>query len=451
MTYRAIGNSITPSILDKVMALRWQDGPPDLPLLIKQCLLDWIGVSIAAAEARPLQVLRENVKEQGGHPQAFVFASPKRLPTQQAALLNGAISHFLDYDDVNLALPGHCTAPILSALLALAEHESANGSEVMNAFLTGYETTCRIALLVGPGHFTRGFHATATIGSLGTAAACARLIGLDRAAAARSLGIAATRAAGLKAMFGTSCKALHVGTAAATGLFAATLVRRGFDSREDVLECAQGFAATHSSDFNGEAALRDPEGGYHLFNNLFKFHAACYETQATMECGHRLRQTHGVLPDEIRTVRVRANSHCDEICNIAKPQTGTEMKFSLRATAALALAGLATSRPDVFSDANARSPTLNVLRDKVVIELTPDLALAESEIEVELQNGRKFSARQDCGIPMSDRAEQGRRVADKFHALADPVLGRNRADHLASQVGGLEALSEVGALVGACN
>jgi 2-methylcitrate dehydratase PrpD len=445
----ATNSTITNTLLDKVMALRWQDGRPDLPLLIKQSLLDWLGVSIAAAADPPVQVLREELEEQGGHPQAFVFGSPKRLPTQQAALLNGTISHLLDYDDVNLTLPGHCTAPILAAVLALAERNGANGSEVMNAFLTGYETTCRIALLVAPGHFTRGFHATATIGSLGAAAACARLIGLDRSATARSLGIAATRAAGLKAMFGTSCKALQVGASAATGVFATTLARRGFDSREDALECAQGFAATHSSDFNGEAALRDPEAGYHLFNNLFKFHAACYETQAILECGHRLRQAHGFLPDEIRAVRVRANNHCNEICNIAEPQTGMEMKFSLRATAALSLAGMETSRPDVFNDVNAQSPALNRLRAKIAVELTPDLALAESEMHVELHDGRRFSARQDCGIPMKDRAEQGRRVADKFQALAAPVLGRNRSDLLVSLVEKLET-SSVDVMVGAC-
>jgi len=446
----ATDGAITRTLLDKVMVLRCQDGSPDLPLLIKQSLLDWLGVSIAAASDPPVLVLREELEEQGGHPQAFVFGSPKRLPTQQAALLNGTISHLLDYDDVNLTLPGHCTAPILAAVLALAERDGANGSEVMNAFLTGYETTCRIALLVAPGHYKRGFHATATIGSLGVAAACARLLGLDRGATARALGIAATRTAGLKAMFGTSCKALHAGAAAATGLFAATLARRGFDSREDALECAQGFAATHSSDFNSDAALRNPEAGYHLFNNLFKFHAACYETQAAMECGHRLRRAHGFLPEEIRAVRVRANSHCNEICNIEEPRTGMEMKFSLRATTALSLAGMETSRPAVFCDANARSPALNAIRSKVAVELSPDLALTESEVEVQLHDGRDFGARQDCGIPMKDREEQGRRVAEKFHCLVDPVLGRSRSGQLASLVDRLETLPSASAIMGAC-
>src|SRR5262249_6138667 len=150
------------------------------------------------------------------------------------------------------------------AVLALAERDGASGAEVMNAFLTGYETSCRIARLVAPGHFNRGFHATATVGTFGAAAACARLLGLDDAATARAFGIAAARAAGLKATFGTSCKGLQAGMAASAGLFAATLAQRGFDSRADALECAQGFVVTHSPDFDERAALSVPARGYHL-------------------------------------------------------------------------------------------------------------------------------------------------------------------------------------------
>ena len=443
-------DSITTTLLQKTMALAWRDGPRDLPLLIKQCVLDWLGVSIAAVTEPAVKILREELEEQGGHPQACVFGTSKRMSTQHAALLNGTISHMLDYDDVNFAIPGHCSAPILAAVLALAEHLGAAGSEVMDAFLTGYETSCRIALLVAPGHYNRGFHATATIGSLGSAAACARLMGLDRPSAARALGIAATRSAGLKAMFGTACKPLHAGAAAATGQFAAALARRGFESREDALECAQGFVATHSPDFDVEAAFRDPDGGYHLCNNLFKFHAACYEAQSTIECGRRLRSAEGFLLDQVRTVRVRANSHCDEICNIAEPQTGLETKFSLRAAAAFALAGVDTSRPAAFSNANANSPPLKAIRDKVAVELTPDLALTESEMEIDVDGGEMLREQHDSGMPMEDCEAQGRRVASKFQSLVAPILGSDRSRSIAARVSGLELLSDLGDLMRLC-
>ena len=132
---------------------------------------------------------------------------------------------------------------------------------MLTAFVAGYELQCRLGLLIAPGHYdVLGFHATGTVGSFGAAAACAHLLGLDAEQFATALGIAGTQAAGLKSMFGTMCKPLHAGKAAYHGLLAAKLAQRGFTSRADVVECAQGFARTHSPDFNPDAALGDAAG-----------------------------------------------------------------------------------------------------------------------------------------------------------------------------------------------
>ena len=125
---------------------------------------------------------------------------------------------------------------------------------------------------------------------------------------------------------------------------AASLAGRGFDSRADVIECPQGFAATQSSDFNVEAALADPPGGYHMRANLFKYHAACYLTHAAIECAGRIRKQAGFNPDSVREITVRVNPGCDTVCNIAEPKTGLESKFSLRMTTAFALASTVTGR-----------------------------------------------------------------------------------------------------------
>src|SRR5206468_7881059 len=215
-----------------------------------------------------------------------------RLPALSAALVNGAIGHALDYDDVNLAMPGHPSVAILPGPMALAEQRNSTGREVVAAFVAGYETCCRIGMALRPGHYDRGFHATGTIGAFGAAAACAHLLGLDAEATARSLGIAGTQAAGLKSQFGTMCKPLHAGKASQSGLLAARLAARGFSSRPDLVECEQGFALTHGPDFNPEAALAEPANGFHIHANLFKYHAACYMTHAPIECGRELREKH---------------------------------------------------------------------------------------------------------------------------------------------------------------
>ncbi len=234
---------------------------------------------------------------------------------------------------------------LLPAILALAEAQGASGREIITAFVAGYETICRVGVLAAPGHYALGFHATGTAGSFGAAAACARLLRLDPARTAMALGIAGTQAAGLKSMFGTMCKPLHAGKAAQNGLLAARLAARGFTSRADVLECAQGFAATHGPDFQPEAALRPPPGGWYLRGNLFKYHAACYLTHAPIECAHAIAARPGFAAEAVREAVLHIDRGADAVCNIAVPRTGLEAKFSLRLTVALALAGIDTARP----------------------------------------------------------------------------------------------------------
>ena len=316
----------------------------------------------------------------------------------------------------------------------------------MTAFVAGYETACRIGLALSPGHYALGFHSTATIGSLGAAAACARLLGLDAEQTAMALGIAGTQAAGLKSQFGTMCKPFHAGKAAQNGLLAARLAARGFSSRTDLLECVQGFAATHGPDFSPEAALAAPADGFHILANLFKYHAACYMTHAPIETARQARREHGLSPDQIAGITLRLDAGCDRICNIPAPVDGLQSKFSLRQTVAMALAGIDTASLGAYSEENARDPALIRLRERIVIDFQHGWPSTLAEIEIALADGRRVSARHDAGIPAADIAEQGDRLAAKFDVLVGPVLGAPRARELRETICGLDAMAEIGSL-----
>src|SRR2546430_17158563 len=112
--------------------------------------------------------------EAGGAPQASLIGHETRLPALAVALVNGAAAHALDYDDVNMAMPGHPTVAILPGLLALAEIQQSSGREVITAFVAGYEMACRIGAALQPGHYNLGFHSTGTNRALRAAAGRAR-------------------------------------------------------------------------------------------------------------------------------------------------------------------------------------------------------------------------------------------------------------------------------------
>ena len=441
---------VTAELARRAAAIRYDSLPADIRQLARQCVLDWLAVTLAGSREELAQILLAEAEEQGGKPAATLIGHRRRAPTQQAALVNGAASHALDYDDVNLTMGGHPCVPILPALLALGEAKGASGAAIIAAFVAGYEIACRAGALVSPGHYARGFHNTATIGTFASAAACAHFLGIGADATATAFGIAATQAAGLKSMFGTMCKPLHAGTAARNGLLAASLAARGFTSRSNALECAQGFAETQSPDFHPDAALAEPTGGWHLRNNLFKYHAACYLTHAPMECAHRLRREHAFEPAQVRAVTLRIDSGASKVCHIIAPKTGLEAKFSLRLTTAFALAGLDTASLDTYSDRNAGDPVLAALRDKVTVEFEPHWPHTLAELEVTLADGRVLEARHDSGVPAADLAAQSRRLQAKFMSLATPVLGKPQAERLLAAIAGLDEMASVAELTRYC-
>jgi 2-methylcitrate dehydratase PrpD len=439
------GSNLTHTLAERAIAVTYDALPEPVRELARQCALDYLGVGLAGADDPLAHILLDEMVDAGGAEQAAVIGHGARLPMLSAALVNGAIAHALDYDDVNLAMPGHVSVAILPALLALAEERKSSGKAVIAAFVAGYETCCRIGMAMRPGHYMRGFHATGTVGAFGAAAACAHLLGLDGEATARALGIAGTQSAGLKSQFGTMCKPFHAGKAAQNGLLAARLAARGFSSRPDLIECTQGFAATHAPDFFPERALAEPKSGFHIFATLFKYDAACYMTHAPIECGRQLRER-GVAPADIAAITLSLHQATDKVCNIPAPTNGLEAKFSLRQTVAMALTGVDTASLGAYSVATATDPALIGLRERVNFDFREDFPEAGAEIEVELTDGRKATAKFDAGIPNTDIADQGRRLDAKFDALATPVVGAARARELREAIAGLDHLADVGLL-----
>jgi 2-methylcitrate dehydratase PrpD len=405
--------------------------PADIPerafTWAKHALLDWFGVTIAGAQEPLTEILVADALAEGGSGSARLIGRPERVIASQAALINGSASHALDYDDVHFGLGGHPSAPVLPALLALAEQHNASGRELLTAFIAGYEVECLIGTMIGSSHYEDGWHNTATIGTFGAAAAGAKLLGLSAAQTAMALGIAATQAAGLKSMFGTMCKPLHAGKAALNGLLAARLASRGFTSRGDALECEQGFAATQSRTFTPLPIRPDPDAPYAVEANLFKYHAACYLTHSPIEAVSILRRTNQLTPDDVDRITLWVSPGHLKVCNILAPATGLEIKFSLRHTAALALSGDDTAALATYSDANAERPDLVALREKVEVETKSFPRHSPAEVVIELSNGERLQQAVDVGEPAQDVDRQWMRLTDKFHSLADPICGVDNA------------------------
>jgi 2-methylcitrate dehydratase PrpD len=180
---------------------------------------------------------------------------------------------------------------------------------------------------------------------------------------------------------------------------------------------------------------------------LFKFHASCYLTHAAIECAHAARQTAHLVPANIARVVVKANRQNDKVCNIAVPRSGLEVKFSLRQTVAMALAGMDTASTLAFSDQVANDAMLAALREKVHVELVDDLSITGADLVVTTVDGSVLRKSHDAGTPASDLTTQREKLRRKFDALVTPLYGADTTHQLASLVFNIDRQTNIGALM----
>jgi 2-methylcitrate dehydratase PrpD len=412
-------------ITEQLVKFATAEVPEEAAAMMRLSLLDWAACGIAgAAEPEFAGFRRAQMTEEGP---AAVFGGD-RTGVAAAALVNGTLSHALDYDDTHFAHIGHPSVAVLPAVMALSETLGTALTEAIDAATIGVEASILAGVWLGRAHYQTGFHQTATAGAFGATLACARLLALDKVRTRHALGLGASMASGLKVQFGTMAKPLNAGLAARTGVEAALWAQAGMTAGHEGLEA---FGTTH----HGEAAeIRLPRKDWQISTISHKFHACCHGLHAMLEA----LGSAGVTADRIAGIRIRTHPRWMSVCNIAAPATGLEVKFSYGHTAAMVILGQSTGAISSFSDAVARDPAICALRD--TIEVVEDETLSETQAQVTLTliSGEVRRVRHDLATPMTLAMRAGR-LRTKVQAL----LGEARADPLWQAVTGedLEAVT----------
>lgn len=373
-----------------------------------------------------------------------------------AAMLNGTAAHALDFDDYDFSAVSHPSAVLVPALLALAEERSANGSAVLDAYVVGYETMACVGKAINMAHYERGWHATATLGTLGAAAACARLSGLDQAACSASMSIATSMAAGFKSQFGTMTKPLHAGLAAKNGLLAARLAGSGItaspqtlDGRWSILTLLAGDAA-HG--FDRALAELGARLAIEQFGLVIKPFPTCGYTHRAIAGLLQLRLAHNF--DAAAVERVEAELPDRNTHNLTYPTPGTdaEARFSMHYCLACALLGGAVTESDFQAEAIMR-PAVRALLPRIVLLSYPadpngtdSSPLEPDHVRVFLKDGQRLaiSVGHVPGGPGSPLSDQQQR--DKLHQCAEPVIGALNTRALQAALDAFPRLPNVGAV-----
>jgi len=366
----------------------------------REGVLDFLA-SAFPGPADPAWHRLRGVLPQAGGP-ARVIGQATTADAASAALLNGYAGHALDFDDVHSSVRGHPGTVLLPALFALADTlPDATALDLIDAYIVGVEAMARLGLALGSKHYETGFHNTATLGPLGAAAACARLLKLGAAATENALGLAATQAGGLRLQFGSEAKPLHAGLAARSGLFAAQLAQAGLQGSPGVLEAPIGFLDAYG--FGAADAQRALAGWGSPWQIVtpglyFKPYACCTATHYAADAALALRAEHQLRAEDIAAVRVVFPPAGDTPLTVTDPATGLEGRFSVEYVLAAALVDGALGL-SLFDERAAREDLRSFGRlvsrayDADAPRASTDPQTRFSTVEVRLHDGRQLSRR----------------------------------------------------------
>ena len=233
------GKKLSDTIADFVVGFDIKQMPPLGIERARLAFIDTMAVMLAGSREQGSDIVCEMVRQEAAAPKVSVIGQSFRTSPQLAALANGVAAHIMDYDLSSLL--GQPTSPIIPALLPLAESTGAGPADVMAAFIVGFEVCLRFARAVPEQTAIGGWHAVSSIGTMGAAMACARLLKAPRETIPDILGIAASLSGGLSVNFGTMTKPLHSGMSARNGIAAASLGSRGFTANAGALENPAGY------------------------------------------------------------------------------------------------------------------------------------------------------------------------------------------------------------------
>lgn len=419
---------------------------------LKLYFLDWLGSAYAGGGQRPVKMILEVAKRQGGAPQSTLIPDGSKTSSLLASLVNGASSHVVEMDDLHKESILHPGAAIIPAIFACAESEHSTGRDFLVAVAVGYEVAIRIAVSVGPSHY-RFWHTTGTCGTFGAAAGAGRLLGLSAEQMTWALGSAGTQAAGLWAFLveNAMSKQLHAAKASMNGLLSALLAREGFTGAKGILEAEKGFFRATSQDFDQSKCIQGLGEEFWFEMNSLKYYPSCGHTHSAIDAVLKATGGHPLHPGDISKVRVRLYSTALDLLQDVKPVSPYLAKFSLPFCIGTALL-YGEVRRDCFTQERLEDQRLREVMDLVMLEEDPELSKAFPQkwpcrVEIHLRSGKILEG--SCDHPKGDPQNPLTidEVARKFLDLTTGILPEPRAKALIDKVLILEEIGDMASLV----
>jgi 2-methylcitrate dehydratase PrpD len=445
--------SPTAQLAEFAANLGFDDIPEPTVRRTEELFLDWVGSALAGKGGPPVEAMERFARMMG--PQrdgkSEVLISRRMTTPLFAAMVNAASSHFVEQDDVHTGSVFHPASVVFPSVLAAAQSQKSSGRDFVTAAVAGYEVGIRVGEFLGRSHY-EVFHTTGTAGTLASAAATGRLLGLTSGQMRDAFGSAGTQAAGLWEFLrdAADSKQLHTANAAAGGLTAAYLSREGFTGAKCILEGPRGMAAGMSKDSNPAKLTAELGQRWATSETSFKYHACCRHTHPAADALLQMIVSHDLLPQDIVGVTAHVHKGAIDVLGTAlNPQTVHQAKFSMGTVLGL-IAFFRCAGVKEF-DQYFNDPRIVDFRQRVEMTLDSEVDLAYparwiGKVTATTADGRTLHGR--CEAPKGDpgntltRAELEQKALDlaAYSGAASPAEMHN----LFGQIWNITDMNEIG-------
>jgi 2-methylcitrate dehydratase PrpD len=412
--------------------------------LIKKAFLDTIAVTLLGSRLEGPRIIAKIELARAPRAEASVHGMGWKADLLGAALVNGTSAHADVFDDNSGPMIGHPSAPLVSALLPLAQVRGVGGRRIIEAYAVGFEVGVKLGRALNPTLYEQGWHATRVLGVIGTTAACCRLIALDASRTAAALGIAVSMASSVRQNFGTMTMALHVGLTARDAVHAMLLAEAGLTSDSAALEGKYGFFRAFANRQPGMPALGDP---HELLASgiIFKPYPSGAPTLAAVDAALALRSRAGFDPLSVARITCLVHPWNAITLREEEPRNPIQAKVNLRfCVAAALLHGELTFRQ--FSREALEDPALRSLMQRIDIQISSELPESDefpAEVRVTAADGRTWVERREVPPGGSARPLSEAAILAKFRSCAESRLEPAAIDRVIGIVRELEGLQDV--------
>lgn len=459
----AEGASVSERVAGFAADLSYDDIPVEVRERLKHLILDAVGIALAAGRTAFAETFLAGLNDVGEPGQSSVIGFADKLPLRDAAIMNGALVHGLDYDDTHMQGVIHATAASLPATLAMAEKTGASGAEFLTAYAIGMEIAIRIGVASKFGFHHNGLHATGIAAHFASALVAGRLLGLDAKALTAAQGVVGSTAQASQQFVddGAWNKRLHPGWGAAAGITAAFLAKRGFVAPRAPYEGRFGLYRTLTKEpFVAEPeAIADGLGTrWEGAQSAIKPFPTCHFTHAVADAALEIRRRHGIAASDIQRIRAQLPADVipivvEPVANKRRPSSDYDAKFSAQFIAAACFVrgrfGLAELEPEALND-----PEILALADKVDCEIDPNADFPRvypGAVIATTKDGREFIHAEPVNRGAADRALTEAEIVEKYDDNAAMGVSAEKAEAVKDAVlkldeGSAEAL--LGVLAG---